>query len=469
MHAKVSVFEKEEKMRTDLSRNYLIIKKVLLMTCFLSVMMAGPTFGQASQEEDIALDKKAMMEVIDSVLAGFEKHYVYPDTAILMSRLVRNNLKEGKYDEIKDLKTLTSQLSDDLREVSKDLHIRITVMSPDDFSPAIGDTITYDKIAESARSNFGFRKVEWLPGNVGYVRLDQFADPVYAGETAVAAMNFLANCDAVIIDLRFNGGGEEKMVRLLSSYFFKEPTQINSLYFTETDSLEQSWTYSYVPGKKLIDADLYILTSPGTGSGAEAFTYGMKHSKRATIIGETTGGAAHWVEYFDFPNLKVRVKLPIARPINPVTKTSWERVGVVPHIDIPCSKAFDTAYKEALQRLLAKCTDEKKRQYLEWHMIAVEAQINPISLKLNDMRELTGEYAGGRYGIHIDEGNLFWRYSDGTDYILISLATDLFGFEDTDDIRVRIVREDTGAVSGFQLVDRGGEGPVRERTGDWKE
>ena len=342
--------------------------KLITLTCVCALLAGWPLHGQMPNEDKSALDDSTKLRVVDSVLSAFETHYVYPDMAAKMSRHVRDRYNNREYDGLTNLEELTLQLTADLMEISRDRHIRVSVMAPDNFSPAIGDTITQDQIAERMLSNCSFRKVEWLSGNIGYLRFDRFEDPSYAGPTAVGAMNFLASCDAVIIDLRYNGGGEEKMVRLISSYFFKKPVQIGSLYFTESDSLEQSWTFSYVPGKKPVDADLYILTSRNTGSGAEAFTYNMKHLKRATVVGEVTRGAAHWVEYYDFPDIQVRAKIPIARPINPVTKTSWERTGVIPHIEIPYDKAFGTAYLLALEKLIEKSSDEHIRRDLEWHV-----------------------------------------------------------------------------------------------------
>jgi len=421
-----------------------------------------PLYGQ---EQILKIDKATRAEVIDSVLNAFMIHYVYPDTAREFNKVIRNNFKNGEYDDIEDLRGLVNRLTEDLMGVSGDQHIRVSVMSPDDFNPAVGDTVTWDKIERRARENFNFRKVEWLPGNVGYIRFDLFDDPAYAGPTAVAAMNFLENCDAIIIDLRNNHGGEEKMVKLLASYFFKEPTLINSLYFTENDSLRQSWTYAYVPGKKMIDTDLYILTSNNTASGAEAFTYGLQNLGRAVVVGETTAGAAHWAEYYDLPGLRVRVKIPIARPINPVTNTSWEKTGVKPDIEIPAGDALKVTYIETLGKMQEKEPDEKLKGDLEWHLIKAKAQLDPVILSQDDILKYTGTY--GRYAILVKQGQLYWRYADGTDYILIPMTSDLFGFDDTEDIRLKIERKSDGEIDGFRLLYRdGSEGKLRPRSGE---
>jgi hypothetical protein len=441
----------------------------LLCACTVAAVllfMIAASLCQAAKERP--LQKKDVAEIIDTLTAAFVQHYVYPDTARALSDYIHNRLAAGEYDSITDLTSIADKLRQDMRSFTHDRHIWVSVMSEDD-SPAIGDTVTDAEIASSAQTNFGIRKAEWLTGNVGYVRFDRFDDAAYAGDAAAAAMNFVARCDAVIIDLRYNGGGYETMVRFLASYFFKGPVMINALYFPETDSLEQSWTSAYVPGKKLVDVDLYILVSNMTGSGAEAFAYGMKHSGRATLIGETTAGAAHWTESWDFPSLHIRASIPIARPINPVTKTSWERTGVKPDIDVPSSQALVVAHRDAVKRLLGRATDEELRSKLTWALAGLEAQAEPVSLTPETMQTYTGEFAGGRYAILTRENNLLMRYSDGVEYVLVPLSEDLFGFEDTDDYRVEFVRDDNGMVSGFRILALGKEpGPIRERTGDLK-
>ncbi|UCC45194.1 MAG: S41 family peptidase, partial [Candidatus Zixiibacteriota bacterium] len=370
--------------RRNLTISFLV-SALLMVAC-------SSLYGQTPQQTNRSIDNSEVDEVIDSVLSGFNIHYLYPDVAEDMSAHVRKKQKDREYYDVPNLEELTGLLTEDLREISQDRHIWISLMSPEDLNPTIGDTLTDEQIAARSRRNFFFKKVEWLPGNVGYLRLDRFDDPIHAGPTAVAAMNFLANCAAVIIDLRHNGGGEEKMVRLIASYFLKEPALLTSLYFTETDSLEQSWTYAYVPGRKLIDADLYILTSEGTGSGAEAFSYALKNLGRATVVGQTTGGAAHWAEYYDFPNLQVRAKIPIARPINPITKTSWERVGVAPTIEASAEKALDVAYLEALENVRERTAREIELAVIDWAIDGAKCQISPPQLSVETLEQYVGTY-----------------------------------------------------------------------------
>jgi hypothetical protein len=388
------------------------------------------------QREDIA-------EIIDSVLAAYEIHYVYPDTARALSAHIRKNFAEGAYDDITDLSEIAQRLNDDMRSFTHDMHIHIYVMSPDD-SPSMSDTLTQEVIARRARINFGFRKAEWLPGNIGYLRLDTFQEAAYAGEAATAAMNFLARCSALIIDLRNNKGGDETMVRLLASYFFRSPTMINAHYFTETDLVVQSWSSAYVPGRKLVDAELYILTSNRTSSAAEAFAYGMKHAGRAILIGETTDGSAHMTASWDFPNLGIRAVIPDARPVNPVTKTSWERTGVKPHIEAAADSAFDVAYANAVRKLLKTEEDERSRAALVWVLDRIEDDQVQYKLDRLDAQQYVGTY--GPRTIWFRDGVLHYRRGENDPMIMIPMKKDLFRFEGIDYFRIKFKRNERDEV-----------------------
>jgi len=203
------------------------------------------------------------------------------------------------------------------------------------------------------RLNCGFQKVEILSGNVGYLKFNIFADPEVCGPTAIAAMNFLGDVDAIIIDLRENGGGDPKMIALVSTFLFSKPTHLNDIWERKSDTTQQYWTLPFVPGKRLDGKPVYVLTSKRTFSGAEEFCYNLNQLKRATIVGETTGGGAHPVSGQRIDD-HFMIGVPFARAINPISKTNWERVGVEPvepDVKVPATDALATAQKLATEKL----------------------------------------------------------------------------------------------------------------------
>jgi C-terminal processing protease CtpA/Prc len=155
------------------------------------------------------------------------------------------------------------------------------------------------------------------------------------------------------------------MVQLLCSYLFGgEPVHLNDLYFRPRDETHQFWTIPYLPGKRYLDKEVYVLTSNRTFSAAEEFTYNLKNLKRATIVGETTGGGAN-------PGGSERVGehfelfVPSGRAINPVSKTNWEGTGVEPDVKSSADDALSTAHALALEKIVAKTTDAHRREALQ--------------------------------------------------------------------------------------------------------
>jgi C-terminal processing protease CtpA/Prc len=199
------------------------------------------------------------------------------------------------------------------------------------------------------RNNCFFEKVERFPSNVGYLKFNAFPNPAVCGPTATAAMNFLANVDALIIDLRENGGGDPRMVAYISTYLFADATHLNDLYNRKEDTTTQYWTLPYVPGKRLAGKPVFVLTSKRTFSGAEEFTYNLKNLKRATIIGETTGGGAHPVAGHRIDD-HFMIGVPFARAVNPISKTNWEGTGVEPDVKAPADEALDVAKQMAAKK-----------------------------------------------------------------------------------------------------------------------
>jgi retinol-binding protein 3 len=211
-------------------------------------------------------------------------------------------------------------------------------------------------------TNFGFAKVQRLPGNVGYLRLHAFfpAAVARAGATAVAAMNFIAETSALIVDVDGSPPGLSRMVTLLASYLFAEPVQLTSIRLREPGATNQFWTYDYVAGPRYADKPIYVLTGPGTLSAAEGFVYALKRLRRATIVGETTGGAAHVTSIIPLdPHFAVSV--PFGCAVDPITGTTWEGTGVAPDIEVPSPQAFTVAHRAALKHVIATLASQPGR------------------------------------------------------------------------------------------------------------
>ena len=284
-----------------------------------------------------------------------KESYVYPDLAQKMEDAVRANQKRGDYDAITDADAFANRLTKDLQAVSHDKHLGVNFspvkLPPEGQKHNAEEEAQFRKMLE--RTNCAFAKVEVLPRNIGYLKFNAFADPTFCGSTVVAAMNFLAHVDAIIFDLRENGGGDPKMIAFLSTYLFSEPTHLNDIWERKDDSTHQYWTLPYVSGKRLDGKPAYVLTSKQTFSGAEEFSYNLKNLKRATLIGETTGGGAHPVSGHRI-DAHFMIGVPFARAINPISKTNWEGTGVEPDVKIPAADALATAQKLAAEKLASK-------------------------------------------------------------------------------------------------------------------
>lgn len=243
------------------------------------------------------IDSAMRDSVIDGSIAKLREFYVFEDKAEAMAETLEGRRRRGDYDAVTDGAELAELLTAHLREISRDLHLGVNFSpvanpppSPDP-EPSPGAREQYRR--QMGRINCGFEKVEILPGNVGYLKFNMFAVPAVCGPTATAAMNFLQHVDALIVDMRDNGGGAPAMVAYVTSYFFAAPTHLNDLYNRAEGTTQQWWTLPYVSGDRLVEQPVYVLTSQRTFSGAEEFAYNLKSLGRATIVGETTGGGAH--------------------------------------------------------------------------------------------------------------------------------------------------------------------------------
>ncbi len=297
------------------------------------------------------IDAQTRDRVIEHSISKLQQSYVFPEAAKRMGEALRKHQKHHDYDAIKEGDVFAERLTKDLVDVSHDKHLRVS-FSPARFPDDLMGPEPQRPSAALRPVNCLFDKLEMLPGNVGYVKLDAFVGPADCGPTAEAAMTFLGNSDALIFDLRDNGGGDPAMVALLCSYLFAGPTHLNDLFDRSSNTTRQSWTVPYVSGKRLPTVPVYVLTSSRTFSGAEEFSYDLQTLKRATIVGEVTGGGAHLVRPERVDDRFV-VTLPFARAINPITKADWEGTGVQPDVNVAAADALATAQKLASEKLAA--------------------------------------------------------------------------------------------------------------------
>lgn len=308
--------------------------------------------------DDIQLDDATRQKAIDAVSEKLTDYYVYPDVAAKMVQAIHDHQKHGDYSSISNGDEFADALTTDLRSVSHDRHLHVSYdpfIGPAESSPS-GGPRRPDPAEEALfrstleRENCTFSKLEVLDHNIGYIKFGAFPPPNICGSTVVAAMNFLAHTDALIFDLRENHGGDPEMVDFMVSYLFRESTHVNDLTNRHDNETHQYWTLPWVPGPRLTDQPVYVLTSHQTFSGGEEFTFDLQTQKRATIVGETTGGGAHPVRGLSAGD-HFSIGVPFGRPINPVTHGDWEGKGVEPDVKVSAADALATAQKLAADKL----------------------------------------------------------------------------------------------------------------------
>ena len=341
-------FRLQEKSRPTVLTGKIEVTAVKSPTIVNFVLRAVPS---GAVLEDIKLDAALRSQTIEAVILNLNQFYVYPAEAEKMAGALRAHEKKGDYNSVIDGEEFASLLTKHLLEVNHDKHLNV-YYHPFKF---ISDppVLTFEELNEDRKAmarDCGIRKVDILPNNIGYMKFDYFSDPMACGRTAAAAISFLANTDAVIIDLRDNSGGDPRMVALICTYFFDKAVHLNDFYDRAGNLTATYWTLRYVPGVRLGQKPAYVLTSSRTFSGAEEFAYDLKNLKRITVVGETTGGAAHAVSPHQAGD-HFTVFVPNSRSVSPQTNTDWEGTGVVPDVAVHAEDALDTAQRLAAQTI----------------------------------------------------------------------------------------------------------------------
>ncbi len=315
------------------------------------------------------------------VLAGLAKqlraNYVFPEVAEKVIKGLQAKAARGGYQAESTPTAFAEVLTKDLQELGQDLHFRVRFDAQykpgqddeDDDKPPTKEEVEQAR-KESAERGHGISKLERLPGNVGYLDLRGFGPTEFVGPAYTSALSLLQGTEALILDLRRNGGGSPESVAYLMSHFFTEGDvrHINSIYNRPKDLTRQFWT-SAVPVR--YTQPVYVLTSPRTFSGGEECAYDFQTHKRGTLVGEVTGGGANPGGRLPIGH-QLLAFIPSGRAINPITKTNWEHVGVKPDIAVPAADALKTAHVAILKAALDKEKDPERRKELEELVSSVE-------------------------------------------------------------------------------------------------
>ncbi len=358
-------------------------RAALLFLALLSLLVPNSAIAQAPADlPDIVIDATTRAVVIDELLEKLGSTYVFPDAAKKMEQAIRERQVRKEYDGVTSGREFARVLTAHLKEVSKDGHLGVdfsAVAIPKDADQKPPDPEDVRRFRETGRRrNYQYRKVERLEGAVGLLQVDGFYPGEWAGDTVAAAATFLANSEAIILDLRQNGGGTPTGVTLLCSYFFEEETHLEDQFNRSENKTRQYWTYPVVPGKKVANQDLYILTSSRTFSAPESLAYDLQALGRATIVGERTGGGAHGTRPQRIGD-HFRASIPFSRSINPVTKTDWEGVGVKPDVTVPADQALLTAHLLALKKARARhAGSHSLADDLDRAIAAKESELNAL-------------------------------------------------------------------------------------------
>lgn len=425
------------------------MRKITFLLGFLGIMHSATILGQSNVDEPLTQQERKA--VIDSIGTRLLAAYIFPEVAEKINQYLQDRYVIGAYDTIVDPGDFAQFLTSEIRTVNQDRHLSVRY-APDRIkelqnavTPADSMQLVERDRRYSRLMNYGFEQVKILEGNVGYLKLNSFHGvDSEAGEVATAAMNFLGHTDALIIDLRNNGGGSPGMIQLLSSYLFgDEPEHLNSFYFRPADETTQTWTLPFVPGFRRPDRMVYVLTSGYTFSAAEEFTYNLKHMQRATVVGETTGGGAH-PGGTEIATDRFMVWIPSGRAINPVTGTNWEGTGVEPHLKVPANEALLTAQIDALQKLRLDADDEE-RPALQWTLEDLKSRQQPLQPDVKTLKAGVGKY--GPRTITFEDGLLWYQREGNPRYRLIPMQEDLFRIEELSFFRIKLIRDGNQIVA----------------------
>jgi hypothetical protein len=429
----------------------------------LSLLVAAFALAATASAAPPQLTREQARAAAQEVIRLVEAHYVFPEKRAAIAGALKTARDAGRYD-VTVPQELADRVTQDLFAASKDGHLNFN-FDPDQFQdiqrPRRGPEPSPFSAENQRRRNDGYEEMRVLPGNVRYVRVTAFMWSDQTPRIVDAAARFLADGDAVIVDLRGNGGGHAEAVQRLISYFFPRGGQ-ELIRFHDGLSGETrvNRALSDLPSPRLAGKPLYVLIDGGAASAAEEFAYHIEQFKLGTLVGKTTAGAANNNQLYPVPPFFV-ASISVGRPEHPVSHTNWEGKGVAPAVETPSPAALDHAQLLALQTLAARANPQARRDY-DWDIAGLQAKLRPMVVPPAALDAYVGTYGIRR--IWREGATLMFQREQREPTVMIPMGNDLFGLANSPFVRVQF-RRNGGRVVGFDQVTKDGVVGSSDRTG----
>ncbi|MDI1355147.1 MAG: S41 family peptidase [bacterium] len=421
----------------------------LRLFCFslFLIFISGRTLAQVTTFT-FPLSPLATKTLVDSLANQINKYYVIKDAALKMSSYLRKRFKDGAYNKISDPHILAGKLTTDVLSVQKDEHFHVEY-NPQLANEVLGNIedvpkMVAEKLNEERSKNFGFKKAEILNGNIGYLEISSFSRlNAYSKATANAALAFVSNARALIIDLRYGVGGSPDMVNHIVSHFFRTSTHVADIYIRCENATLPYWTVPDSSFGPLTTIPIYILTSYKTFSAAEGLAYQLQSLKRATLVGEVTRGGAHTVSYKALSSGFIS-DIPFGRSIDPISKKNWEGTGIVPDITVTAENALEAAELKIFENALSSAEDSVDIRKIKWQMDLMQARNHPIAVDTATLKKYVGNF--GAFALTYLEGKLYYQKTGKARFPLIPMSNTMLRPKGNDTFTLELFKNESGRV-----------------------
>lgn len=328
------------------------------IACFALVAglpLTGVSGSEPPTKTSAQLEPERIRETVEALCLLLNQEYFDPAVAARTSEGLRDRLLKGRYVPFTSGESLGKAVTSDMYEMTRDKHLVLSpVVEPLPSKAAHAAIDSTPREVTARRSNFGVQNIEILPGNVGYFRLTAFNRPPEAREAIASAMATLRHADALILDLRDNGGGSSGTVALMASYFFEAPgLPLFEVAPRPPAKVARFDTESAPLQDRNEQRPVYVLVSQNTWSGGEGLAFILQERRRAEVVGQATPGAGNQGRTHRL-NAWFEVTISNGRVRTAFKGGSWEGTGVTPDVAAPPSDALRVAHARAIRGLVRK-------------------------------------------------------------------------------------------------------------------